>query len=182
MKRLTLEDIVIGKDYVIVKESEDFKTGGIVTAIGKESKKYFNDSNSHAFTPKGSSDYNKYTYLSYDEIKEQEIDMTPCKELGYEEGQVFEVIKDNRGNYSAGSIIILNVDDGTNVPFFKLIKGYDSNEGSHRDGTCMRLHEIKRLYPTPEPKLAPPSADVTVVCEGKETTISRSSAEKLNLI
>lgn len=49
--------------------------------------------------------------------------MTPCEELGYKVGDLFEVVG-SQGNFSKGSIISLAVDTGTTTPRFELIEGY----------------------------------------------------------
>ena len=54
--------------------------------------------------------------------------MTPCEKLGYKVGDMFEVIDPEyaTGDLSAGDIIILHRDDGTNAPYFRK-EGKDSN-------------------------------------------------------
>jgi len=173
-KQLTLEDIVVGKKYVVsVEDHHTFKIGDVITAIDNEGGAYHNDGNSHGFVDESGN----WQYVNYDSIKEQEIDMTPCKELGYEVGQVFEVVQRDTLNAKVkiGDLAILTDIGG----WFEMLNG-------KLKGVVQRNRNFaafKRIYPpTPKSKPAPLSVDVTVVCEGKKTTISRSSAEKLNLI
>jgi len=104
--------------------------------------------------------------------------MTPCKELDYEVGQVFEVVQQYPLSYQieVGDLAVLtNISGEFEMLNGKLKGGYQINSN---------FSSFKRIY-SPEVKPEPvpvPSKDVVVVCEGKETTISRSSAEKLNLI
>lgn len=48
--------------------------------------------------------------------------MTPCKELGYEVGDVFEVVsRESHSLFKNGDWIVLTRDDGTPSPGFQLI-------------------------------------------------------------
>ena len=49
--------------------------------------------------------------------------MTPCEELGYKAGDLFEVVGSDAGTFSPGSKIELYRDDATDAPLFKLITG-----------------------------------------------------------
>lgn len=52
--------------------------------------------------------------------------MTPCEELGYKVGDVFVVDKEYgifTVAFSIGSTIELEMDDGSEIPLFKLLEG-----------------------------------------------------------
>ena len=108
-----------------------------------------------------------------------------CKDKGYEEGQVFKVVKEETGKPSVGTYLVLIRDDGSSIPFFHMLDEEQRKLPKFRsnvrvDGLlihALQLNKVERVWP-PEEK----STMVTVICEGKETEISRESAEKLNLV
>lgn len=54
--------------------------------------------------------------------QEQEY-KTPCEQLGYELGDLFEVVDGEDACFSEGSIIRLIEDDDSDCPYFKLVSG-----------------------------------------------------------
>lgn len=67
--------------------------------------------------------------------------LTPCEELGYEVGDVFEV--DETSVFTRGSWIMLVYDDGTSMPKFQLVKGSSYN-GRYRGYEDLEV--IDRIY------------------------------------
>jgi len=100
--------------------------------------------------------------------------MTNCKDRNWKAEQIFKVmIEDNESSYAnAGDILVLKKDDGSTCPYFLIISGKKEGEEC-----CPNLTSLKRIYPPEEE-----SKDVTVTCEGKETTLCRRDAEKLGLV
>jgi len=94
----------------------------------------------------------------------------------YEVGQVFEVVAKNILGVlvKIGDLAVLVTKSGKFEMLSGKIKGnsqYDS-----------RFQDFKRIYPPEVEVIEELPKDVIITCEGKETTISRESAEKLNLI
>lgn len=52
----------------------------------------------------------------------EDTNMTPCEELGYKVGDKFEAISDGYA-YKVGTIVTLDKDDGTDVPYFRDCEG-----------------------------------------------------------
>lgn len=76
--------------------------------------------------------------------------MTPCEELGYKVGDKFEVVGE-KANHSVGSVLELVDDDGTHLPYFKVLSG--EKKGIYQEGFEI-LISIKKIsaglpeYPT----------------------------------
>lgn len=70
---------------------------------------------------------------------------TPAQRLGYIEGALFEVNGSNV--FSDGSLVILEKDDGSNCPLFKLISGHCSykNGDKGREGAWTELSKVKPI-------------------------------------
>jgi len=81
-------------------------------------------------------------------------DKTPCEELGYKVGDRFITEGDN-GNFSAGSVIELDLDDGSTCPMFKLIEGCcDYSQASQgQSGAYAELECINKLEWKPMNKI-----------------------------
>jgi len=102
---------------------------------------------------------------------------SPCEEKGWEVGQVFEILGGSNNMTDNGDFVALQEDDGTNSPWFYIIKGRNKGER-----TCRNIDDnsrIKRIYPPEEE-----SKEITLTCDesGKKTTMSRESAKAMNLV
>lgn len=68
--------------------------------------------------------------------------MTPCEELGYKVGDKFIVVESDGGyGFTEGSIVVLEEDDGSPCPCFKLLEGAHTERG--RVSGCMLLNSLK---------------------------------------
>lgn len=74
---------------------------------------------------------------------------TPCEELGYKSGDLFEVVQNTGNSFSVGSIVKMIKDDGSATPCFKLVSGSCCNMGNK--GHCT-LEYLKPL-PTEDFKM-----------------------------
>jgi len=100
---------------------------------------------------------------------------SPCEEKGWKVGEVFEVVNESKacaGHSKEGTTLVLDEDDLSGCPWFIVVAG--PNKGAR---TCPSLGGLKRIYPPEEE-----SKDVTVACEGKETTWCRRDAKRMGLI
>lgn len=49
--------------------------------------------------------------------------MTPCEKRGWKVGDWFRCVETEDATFAPGSIVVLIRDDGTTVPYFKLVLG-----------------------------------------------------------
>lgn len=78
--------------------------------------------------------------------------MTPCEELGYKVGDLFEVIPENSNSFSKGSIVKLLEDDKSINPLFGLVEGYCSGFDNQGFSTLSKLKPLPKL-PTEDFKI-----------------------------
>lgn len=106
--------------------------------------------------------------------------MSKATEKSYEVGQVFKRVSHDTFWTDVGDLLIFSRDDGSYCPKFLHLTGKEEGKNYFHN-----LDDIVRVYP-PElevvEEVVEESTDVTIMCEGKETTISRESAKELNLI
>ena len=168
MKTLAMENIVLGNKYILVNKIGGYRVGDVVIAVGEDDGAICNDESSHAFRLESHSF--GHNYIHYEDIEEYDDGSGKV-------GHVFEVV--DKGLFAkdvqVGDIaVLIDAAEGHLKMMSGKAKGcnqYDS-----------RLEWVKRVYP-PVPEPVPvPSATVTIMCEGKETTLSRESAKELNLI
>lgn len=73
---------------------------------------------------------------------------TPCEKLGYEIGDQFEVMQDDL--FGVGSVVVLDIDDNSDCPLFKLVKGSCSISDNKAYCDLDSVRKIdKTRFPTP---------------------------------
>lgn len=77
---------------------------------------------------------------------------TPCEELGYKVGDLFEVMGMYISDFSKGSVVKLLEDDGTGAPLFQLIKG-SAVSGRSEDYEVLRYVKPLQDLPTEDFKI-----------------------------
>lgn len=98
---------------------------------------------------------------------------SPCRKLGYTEGQAFTLLTNEDGNLSAGDTVYLHYDDTTDCPEFRDTEEYDE------DDTTTEYFELHKVAPviegkTPAQALGYKEGDLFIVredCEFKEGEI-----------
>lgn len=76
---------------------------------------------------------------------EDKLYMTPCEELGYSEGDVFEVIDADNSFYCKGMIVELDEDDGSYSPFFTYVSGPSRDETRGVDKIAIGLYRLRKF-------------------------------------
>jgi len=178
MKQLTFKDIVLGNKYVLVNRYGYFQVGDVVVAVGEDDGAICNDESSHAFRLE--KENFGHNYIHYEDIGEYDEDIGECDEDIVEVGHIFKVVKDAYTFTTKGTVLVLvDIEEGNRPRFAVLSGGRNLHEGEEYN---LAFNNLERIYP-PLPKPVPePSATVTIMCEGKETILSRESAKELNLI
>lgn len=69
--------------------------------------------------------------------------MTPCEKLGYNIGDKFTVSETD--GFSKGSIVSLYEDDGSEYPYFKLIKGVNISTQGGRKCSFINLNNVTKI-------------------------------------
>ena len=94
---------------------------------------------------------------------------TPCQELGYKSGDLFEVVQNTGNSFSVGSIVKMVGDDGSATPYFSLVSGSCCNLGNK--GHC-KLEYLKPL-PTEDFKM-----DMSIMTE-TEKSVAKDWLQKV---
>jgi len=72
--------------------------------------------------------------------------ITPCEELGYSVGDVFEVIDMCNSFYCKGMIVKLDEDDGSYAPFFTYVSGPSADETHEVDKIVISLNFVRKIH------------------------------------
>ncbi len=71
--------------------------------------------------------------------------ITPCEELGYREGDMFEVIDADNSFYCKDMIVELDEDDGSHDPFFTYVSGPSGKETHSVDKLVINLKYVRKF-------------------------------------
>ena len=79
------------------------------------------------------------------ENESEDKPLTPCEELGYCEGNMFEVTGIGNSFYCKDMIVELDEDDGSDSPFFTYISGPSADETHDVDKIAINLKYVRKF-------------------------------------
>lgn len=76
---------------------------------------------------------------------EDKPELTPCEELGYRVGDMFEVTDIGNSFYCKGMIVKLDEDDGSYAPFFTYVRGPFADETHEVAKIAISLNFVRKF-------------------------------------
>lgn len=76
---------------------------------------------------------------------EDKSELTPCEELGYRVGDMFEVTDIGNSFYCKGMIVKLDEDDGSYAPFFTYVRGPFADETHEVAKIVISLNFVRKF-------------------------------------